>query len=417
MLRFFRYKKPNGRVLFALLDENHFPGVERTLFIHSLNIKATNSVENLVYDLRFLLNLAECYNISIERCVKVLMKHELLAFCRLYIEACKFEYMGAIEFISNRSAPGKIVKRNISNKALHNLIFAPVRYKTVSNITRNRRIHIAVRYIEFLTSQLTEFDFPEIPFRSILELLNQSKTRSRKSSVKSFQFQSVLPESVNDNLKEIIHPLHPNNPFKTSRLRNYLIISILLWGGIRRSACMKLRIGDFDFTGDCNIVYITRTPDSKDDPRIRPPAQKTREHIMVLPTFLMVEIKNYHSEIRTKYPYSNSHEFIFVTEKAGLHPAGYPLATNTVNKIFKVLSSALKHHVHPHILRYQWNITFDAICEQASISGDEKDSIRKEAMGWSRDSTMPQLYNRINIIKEMQRALKWHHEVIHNVNQ
>ena len=126
MLKLFRYKKPNGRVLFALLDESHFPGIERTLFIHSLNIHATNTIENLVYDLRFLLNLAESYSINIERSVKILMKHELLEFFRLYIEASKFECQGAIEYIYQRSIHRKAVKRNISNKALHNLISAPL---------------------------------------------------------------------------------------------------------------------------------------------------------------------------------------------------------------------------------------------------------------------------------------------------
>ncbi len=66
MLNVFRTKKANGKTHFALLDEKHFPGIERALFIHSLSESATSSIERNVNDLKFFLESMKCLGIDVD---------------------------------------------------------------------------------------------------------------------------------------------------------------------------------------------------------------------------------------------------------------------------------------------------------------------------------------------------------------
>jgi len=131
-----------------------------------------------------------------------------------------------------------------------------------------------------------------------------------------------------------------------------------------------------DFTGDRNKIFITRTPDDPTDSRTRVAAQKTNAHIATIPTELMDDIKKYYEETRKRFPFSRQHEFIFVSEKSGEdHKAGDPLSLKI--KTF-----------HPHKLRHYWHKLFDEAIKDDKVPDSEKDKMRKEAMGWARNSQM-----------------------------
>ena len=58
MLRYSRYRRSNGKELFQLLDEHHFPGINRTLFIGSVQVgnRPDNTMEAkwLTYDVVYI---------------------------------------------------------------------------------------------------------------------------------------------------------------------------------------------------------------------------------------------------------------------------------------------------------------------------------------------------------------------------
>ncbi|OXD02309.1 hypothetical protein CA161_11775 [Vibrio parahaemolyticus] len=410
LLKFFRCKKANGKMLFALLDKDLFPGVERTIFIDHLSTKATNSIESKVYDLKFFLDMMSHMHINIERAVQK-KEYPAAAFIRLYIEASKFENRQAKDFICSRAGrEQRVTALTYTNKQILDIQHKRSVFKPVSTTTRNRRLDIAREYLNFLnnlhekTQNITNYR----EFENIIQSLKIA--RSRRSAIRDSMLS--LDKAINKDtyikLLEIIEPRHSENPFKSCKWRNQLIISIILWGGIRRSSCAKLKISDFDFTGDCNLVKITRTPDDISDPRRRVPAQKTRAHRMVLPSELMLEIKNYYEISRKRYLYSREHEFIFITEKKGKYPAGFPLSANSINKVFERLSDALGQHIHPHLLRHQWHSPFEAMCKELGLSNDEREKIRIEAMGWAIDSKMHLIYNQRHYVSKMQEAIIKH---------
>ncbi|MBN0401714.1 site-specific integrase, partial [Pseudomonas aeruginosa] len=61
--------------------------------------------------------------------------------------------------------------------------------------------------------------------------------------------ESVIPDDVFVKFLEMVMPSSPNNPFKASRVRNYLIVNLLVLSGIRRGALAKLKISDCLFHG------------------------------------------------------------------------------------------------------------------------------------------------------------------------
>ncbi len=67
----------------------------------------------------------------------------------------------------------------------------------------------------------------------------------------------MIPDDVFLKFLEMVMPSSPNNPFKASRVRNYLIVNLLVQGGIRRGALAKLKVSDFHFGGVRSDIYLS----------------------------------------------------------------------------------------------------------------------------------------------------------------
>ena len=181
-------------------------------------------------------------------------------------------------------------------------------------------------------------------------------------------------------------------------------MKLLILTGTRKGAIAKLKIGDCDFTGDCNLIRITRTPDDKEDTRKYKPSQKTDSHTSYVDPDLMKLIDYYIENKRSRYPNAQSHEFIFVSEMSTKNTAGDPLSISSINYLFKVLSNALGFNVHPHLLRYKWNEKFSE--DTSGMTSEEVAKLRRYAMGWSRDSRMAELYDRFKIASKVATLQK-----------
>lgn len=422
MLNLLRTKKDNGKTLFALLDENHFPGIERTLFIHSLSETATSSIERNVNDLKFFLESMNCQGVDVDLLAskgQLPNENEI----NLFVQACKFERKTALEFISVRAKAYKNVKPTpLTEKQISDIQHKPGSLlKSIGTKSVNKRLNIAISYLTFIFNYHTKSQSAKQEQQLITTqgLIKEAIRRRSKARDNSAALTKTLSEEAFIKLLSLIDPTSVINPFKGSKLRNFLIFWVFITTGLRRGAVAKLKYSDLDFSGDRNKIYVGRTPDDPSDYRSRVASQKTNAHIAIIPSELMDDLKSYYKDSRKRYPEASKHEFIFVSEKNGRnHSAGDPLSLISYNKVFEKVRSRLEITTfHPHILRHHWHTLFEESVKDNNVSNDDKDKIRKEAMGWSRDSQMGQLYDRLKIVERMASLSKSYQKEVYNANR
>lgn len=228
------------------------------------------------------------------------------------------------------------------------------------------------------------------------------------SRIKDFETECVgeaespLPTPAFNELLDIIRVDSPKNPFKRSKFRNYLMVSLYIETGNRRGDHASLKISDMKFEGTFEEISIVKRPNDPSDSRKFVPETKTDSHLSQVPTLLMIEIERYINEERTQYPKSNQHEFVFITENNSKGTAGEPLSLSSIDKIFDKLSKVIGYKIHCHLLRHKFNEILTEIAEEQKLSHDEVEKMRKYLMGWSRDSHMAEKYNRYKIYKQAQ---------------
>ncbi len=302
----------------------------------------------------------------------------------------------------------------ITDKQLRNVISANQRgLAKVSSETIQGRVRRLRQYLEFLFGHFHDqqsaaegvsdrFD------RLIAKIkLDEQGFASNAPQTVANPATSVIPNDVFARLLEMTLPSSPNNPYTTSALRNYLIVSLLIQTGIRRGALAKLKISDFHFYGSYDRVSIYRSGNDRTDTRLEKPNQKTKSHLATVDPALMRQIKYYIDHVRSKFP-QLPHEFVFVSEKDSNGTIGQPLSLKAINGIFVRLSKKLRFHVHPHLLRHKWNEIFDKSGEAKGIDRKLLEDIRKYAMGWVANSEMGQRYNEKRLAEKAREVSQAH---------
>ena len=424
MLRYSRYRRSNGKELFQLLDKHHFPGINRTLFIGSLQVgnRPDNTMEAKVYSLLHFLDMFSLMGLDVDELIlsgKLPSKQHI----NLYVQASQFKLDDAKKFIISRSSNStNVTKKRLTELQFQNLAHGKSdELRGVKPPTVNARLRIASQYFKFIFKRHAKRSSPEKK-EELNDIIGTLETAKRRKS-SAGDVSRVLDMEINNHqfeqLISIIRPDHPQNPFKSSKQRNFLIVLVALAAGLRRGAMAKMKIGDFDFTGNCDTLYIKRTPNDTSDPRKRRPQQKTRAHQASLLPELMLDLKAYYDYTRARFPESKKHEFIFVAEKGkwGSYEKGDPLSLNSYNRIMEKLEEVLGFELHPHKLRYHWNKQLDTWAKTERVSDAVKENIRKEAMGWAPNSKMASLYNRLQIVKLMNESSIQHQKEIYDAGK
>ncbi|WP_374343535.1 site-specific integrase [Azonexus sp.] len=240
--------------------------------------------------------------------------------------------------------------------------------------------------------------------------LDEDSLNGNKSQYVADHDESVIPDNLFCRLLEIIRPSSESNPFKGSKVRNYLIVSIFIQSGIRRGALAKLKISDFHFHGNYDAITIYRSGIDPSDPRLEKPNQKTKSHLATISPVLMRQIKYYVDHVRNEIPRQEEHDFIFVSEKGSRGTLGHPISLKSVNTIFQVLSKAIGFHIHPHLLRHKWNDIFDRAGTEKGIDPRLLEDARKYAMGWEENTLMAGIYNDKRLAEKAREISKAHQE-------
>ncbi|CDT98919.1 site-specific integrase [Vibrio coralliirubri] len=216
-------------------------------------------------------------------------------------------------------------------------------------------------------------------------------------------FESEIPNNIMTKLQNNLKENSPLNPFVGSKLRNECIFNLFVDTGARNGAIAKLKISDLRDDNQPRI-HITRTPNDPDEIRRHKPAQKTKPAVVPISKTTSKLLINYIKNVRSKYKEASLHDFIFISEKG--KSAGRPLSLKAYAYLFTVISKHVNISITPHKVRYWFSEDFDKKAEDAGITGESKEDMRKLIMTHSSRSKMGQLYNEKRI-HEKAREIKF----------
>jgi integrase len=405
----------NGITFVSLVDENDCPAdpYAACYLNRFVSAKSFNTVTRYANELMFALDYWSARSIDVTKRVADGEFFGLSEYAKFY-EHCHFQK--SFEPFDSNILPF----RSVENKFLRNAMAANLNATAkVSPETISGRIRRFRQYMEWLFSEFhggykvspaVENTFSQLIAKIKLDE-NSFGNNADRNPVRPEE--SVMPDDVFSKLLEMILPSSPNNPFKSSKVRNYLIVSMFCETGMRRGALAKLKLSDCKFYGVSDRISITGNKNDITDPRVDKPRQKTLSHdVPITDKRLIEQIKVYIDHIRTQFTCSERHDFIFVSEKDSKGTAGQPLSLKSINNIFQKLSNSLEYHVHPHLLRHKWNEIFSEAGESTGVDKRVLEDMRKYAMGWKQDSNMGEIYNDVYLQKKTAELMLEHQKRI-----
>ncbi|HHY0471002.1 TPA: site-specific integrase [Vibrio parahaemolyticus] len=387
----------------AYLNGNHNSFLSRGNAAHALSL---NTLISYAHQLKFCHSYFKYKNIDL---VKRVAEGTFLSTKEIddFIQASKMP----LDVDSNveKSKVVRITDHRIQ-KAVHATINSSPH---VSAHTFRQKLIRLRSYVEYLyvchhydNPSTSETVIIDSKFRAFQFYLNKHISDTRKDNVETRDpFVSVLPVDHFFNLLEIIKVNSPQNPFKSSRFRNQLVMQILVESGVRIGAVLKLKISDLVDDWDNPRFLLTRTPNDTTDKRRIPAKNKTKALSVSISPELMKLIKLYIDTVRVKYPKSTQHDFLFVAEKGV--SSGKPITYEQVYKVVSKFGDAINFKLHPHLLRHKWNEVFTENAESAGYDQALIEDMRKYAMGWVENSKMVGIYNEFKIavtVRELSAA-------------
>lgn len=314
-----------------------------------------------------------------------------------YIRACKF-------YVDTEDDNKDSTVISLTDKKIRDAIHATSNSQPeVSAHTFNQRLNRLKAYIEFLyvchhydRAETDQQIITDAQFNKFKLYISSVISHSRKdNTVVKDPFESVISANKFFDLLEIIKERSPNNPFKSSKLRNQIIAQILIDTGVRVGAVLKLKVSDLVDDWGTPRFRLTRTPNDPTDTRRLPAANKTKALSVSISRELMNLIKLYIETVRHSTPNAHKHDFVFISEKG--KSIGKPISYNATHKVIKTFGDAIGIALHPHLLRHKWNEIFEDKAKEKGFSADKIEDLRKYAMGWVEDSKMASVYNEFQL--------------------
>jgi len=198
-----------------------------------------------------------------------------------------------------------------------------------------------------------------------------------------------LYKAQQDDLLEAIKPDSPNNPWKNERfirVRNQLIVQLMLATGPRRGGVLGIQTNDFDpLTGRMPIV---RRKDDPDDSRRVQTGNKKGASLISL-NYGLIQTRKIYLILRHKLLVRKNRQTPYLI----ISSEGAPLEQSSLNYIIRSLRGIHGlEDIHPHLLRHTWASNF---VEDGVAAGVDTDTIEDDLRwlgGWSERSDMPSHY-------------------------
>lgn len=314
-----------------------------------------------------------------------------------YIRACKF-------YVDVEDDNKDSVVVSLTDKRISDAIHATSNSQPeVSAHTFNQRLIRLKAYIEFLyiyhhydKAETEQQISTDDQFNKFKLYISTAISNSRKdNTVVKDAFESVIPTDKFFEFLDVIQERSPNNPFKSSKLRNQIIAQILIDTGVRVGAVLKLKVSDLVDDWANPRFRLTRTPNDPTDTRRLPASNKTKALSVSISRDLMKLIKLYIETVRNSISNAHKHDFVFISEKG--KSIGSPLSYNATHKVIKTFGDKIGLALHPHLLRHKWNEIFEDKAREKGFSADKIEDLRKFAMGWVEDSKMASVYNEFQL--------------------
>lgn len=380
----------------AYLNDNHNSPLSKTRSRTSKQSLSFYTRKKYAYELKFL------YSFFMENGIDLVERVACGSFLSIeeiddYIRACKF-------YVDTEDDNKDSTVVSLTDKRIRDAIHATSNSQPeVSAHTFNQRLNRLKAYIEFLyvchhydRAETDQQISTDAQFNKFKLYISSVISHSRKdNTVVKDPFESVISANKFFDLLEIIKERSPNNPFKSSKLRNQIIAQILIDTGVRVGAVLKLKVSDLVDDWGNPRFRLTRTPNDPTDTRRLPAANKTKALSVSISCDLMKLIKLYIETVRNSTPNAHEHDFVFISEKG--KTIGKPISYNAIHKVIKTFGDAIEIALHPHLLRHKWNEIFEDTAKKKGFSADKIEDLRKYAMGWVEDSKMASVYNEFQL--------------------
>lgn len=242
--------------------------------------------------------------------------------------------------------------------------------------------------------------------------------RMRRPATSRFKFVRALPDVTLAALLKVAHPDAEENPFGSvaARLRAWLVLHLLLLCGLRRGELLLLSLDSLKHDVDAasgRLVYwlnVTTTDDEEDNRSTRPSIKTLESHRQVPVSESLASLYQWYvSEARVDSP---DHGYLLTSR------SGRPLSAESVNKILQQLTSALdslalehfrdrcgqKKHISPHDMRHTCATARYALFMRAEPNRELALQRMRAFFGWSRTSSMPEVYARAAIQDDLLRT-------------
>ena len=252
-----------------------------------------------------------------------------------YIRACKF-------YVDTEDDNKDSTVVSLTDKRIRDAIHATSNSQPeVSAHTFNQRLNRLKAYIEFLyvchhydRAETDQQISTDAQFNKFKLYISSVISHSRKdNTVVKDPFESVISANKFFDLLEIIKERSPNNPFKSSKLRNQIIAQILIDTGVRVGAVLKLKVSDLVDDWGTPRFRLTRTPNDPTDTRRLPAANKTKALSVSISHDLMKLIKLYIQTVRQSTPSAHEHDFVLANSSPKCNARPPFLALQTPPKV------------------------------------------------------------------------------------
>lgn len=253
----------------------------------------------------------------------------------------------------------------------------------VINATRSRRITSAALYMDLVARTGEAQASPDERRkrsprrREMVAYLKALRPKGRSSRVRSAVRADYLAQVLS-----FVATGDPQDVWPNPRIRdrNWAIVSLLVFGGLRQGELRQLRADDIN-TNSCSVA-VHRRPDDPDDPRTDEPNAKTADRIIPISHELADRLDAYLLGSGQEAATITGSAFAFLS--AGNNSRGRPISREVVDEVVRQLGDYLHiDGLHPHALRSAWiqNLTDWAIAE--GLEPAELDRFANYLGGWS----------------------------------
>ena len=188
------------------------------------------------------------------------------------------------------------------------------------------------------------------------------------------------------------------NPWKSEfiRVRNRLIVHLLLNLGLRKGELLGIKVGDMNL--EKNELTIHRRADDFEDPRSIQPNAKTNARILYVDQELASALHAYVVKYRQAVSGARRHPFLFVANGSGA-----PMSIAALDVVFSDIKDKLPskfERLSAHILRHTWNDKFSEVMDKHGVGEAKEEEARSYAMGWKSGSGTAKVYTRRHVRKK-----------------